>query len=404
MTPAAILRSIGRVDSHVSSASFFRFAGQFAEKRRPTGVMNALGQTMVVNHPIDVEVFDTDETIGVDNTTAPLMGEVIPFEGDALMHTGNRFAMLAPLWCAFRQFGVLTLDFGQGFLFLAEKARVVNFLPIGEGSKRLQPHVNPDLSRVLSKLLRFALHREGSIPLAGAALADGEGFDLAPDLAVIDHLDGSHFGNHDPVVMRDAETGLGESETVIAVTPSETRIAGLLTRLDSSEEGFERQIDANGYILQDLRMHFVEGRTILFQRRKRVDLPIAGERLSVLLIGRFAFLQQVIIEPMAFIENVIQGSGLLLRWVYAVLKHLMHIVIIAQTGQEGTVETALLLPQTRNGALIPRMNDGGFPAPVVIKKRELFLLSRCSVKRHGPNVQMTDVNNRALPSHLILRK
>jgi hypothetical protein len=60
VTPAALLRRIGQVDFHQLSASFFRFARQLREKGRPSGICNAFGKTMVVNHAVDVQVLDTD--------------------------------------------------------------------------------------------------------------------------------------------------------------------------------------------------------------------------------------------------------------------------------------------------------------------------------------------------------
>ena len=52
----------------------------------PRRVMNALGETMVVHHPIDRQIFDSDQIKGVDDAAAVLMGEVAAPPGDALMH------------------------------------------------------------------------------------------------------------------------------------------------------------------------------------------------------------------------------------------------------------------------------------------------------------------------------
>src|SRR5258708_2107330 len=123
-TPAAILTGIGGVDLHELSASFCRFAGQLTEELRPRGICNALGKTMVVHHPVDGEVFHTDDTETINDLAALLMSEVIAFEGDTLLDTRNGFAMFLAFRCAFGQFRVFTLDFGKGFLFLPKETGV----------------------------------------------------------------------------------------------------------------------------------------------------------------------------------------------------------------------------------------------------------------------------------------
>ena len=216
-TIAACLGGIGRVDSNVSSASFFRFAREFAEKFRPRGVCNALGQTMMVNHPVHMQVFDTDHTEPVDDLPGLLMGEVISTEPSPFMDTRHDFTVLAPFRSAFSQLSMLALDFGQGFLFLAEKAGVTYFFTIAERSKRLQSHVNAYLSSNRVKSLRLALARKADVPFARTAPAESASLDLSLDLAVVDHLDTANLGEGHTVIMRETEATLREGEAIIAV-------------------------------------------------------------------------------------------------------------------------------------------------------------------------------------------
>ena len=61
VAPAAILRRVGRVDFDQRSASFFRFAREMIKELRPGRVTDAFGKTMIVNHPIDMQIFNTDD-------------------------------------------------------------------------------------------------------------------------------------------------------------------------------------------------------------------------------------------------------------------------------------------------------------------------------------------------------
>ena len=65
-TPAAGLTRVGRLDFDERSASFFRFARELGKKCRPRGICNAFGKTMVVYHPIDSEVFHTDDPKAIE--------------------------------------------------------------------------------------------------------------------------------------------------------------------------------------------------------------------------------------------------------------------------------------------------------------------------------------------------
>jgi hypothetical protein len=64
---------------------------------------------MVMDHPVDMQVFHTDNPMGINDLAALLMGKVLPSPGDTLMHTGHGFAVLPAFRRAFGKFGVLSL-------------------------------------------------------------------------------------------------------------------------------------------------------------------------------------------------------------------------------------------------------------------------------------------------------
>jgi len=99
-------------------------------------------KTVIMNHPVHFKIFYTNDTELVDNLAALLVGEVLPFPGNPLMHTSDSLAVLAPLWGTLAKFGMLALDAGYGFLFSTKEARILDFLSIGEGCKGLQANVN----------------------------------------------------------------------------------------------------------------------------------------------------------------------------------------------------------------------------------------------------------------------
>ena len=329
VTPAAILTRIGRVDLHTLSASFFRFARQFAKELRPRCVVNALGKAMVKGHALHVQVFNADYPETVDNTAGLLVSEIVAPKLDTLMHPRNNFAMFPPLRRTFGLLRVLALDFGQSLLFLAEKAGIGYFFTRAERGKGLESYVYSDLGRHCGQAFRFALARETHVPLAGRTASDATGFHLALHRPVIDHLDTANLGKRHTVIMGETKAALREGEAIVStltLETGETRVLGVLS--DSSEECLEGQVNAQRNVLQDLGMHSSEGRTFLLQNRKRLVLLKTGERNTVSFIGRLAHFQQVVIEPTTLFKGFVELLLLLLGRIDAILKHFQHARII----------------------------------------------------------------------------
>ena len=59
------------------------------EKRAPTGVMNALGEMMVLHHPSDVQVFHTDTAVPLGIVLGGLEVEVAALATDFQMLAGD---------------------------------------------------------------------------------------------------------------------------------------------------------------------------------------------------------------------------------------------------------------------------------------------------------------------------
>jgi len=285
---------------------------------------------MIMHHPVHMQIFDTNHTETVDDLAAFLMCEVIAPEGDTFMDSGDYPAVLPTLRCALGQFRVFALDFGKCLLFLAKKARVRYLFFITESSKGLETDINTHLGRRWLKTFRLTLDREGNIPFAGTTTADSAGFQFALDRSMVDHLDRANLGESH-TVMGDTETTLRKGEGVVAVSTTETRVARVRSCFTASKKGFEGQINTYCNILQDLRMDLFQCSTFLFQQSQRINLMIAGERLSLLLISCFPLLKKMVVEPTTFTKSFVQLLNLLLGWVDAILKHFMHSLVLAQS-------------------------------------------------------------------------
>src|SRR6266571_2017144 len=331
MTPAAILRSIGRVHSDVAPASFCRFAGQFAEKFCPGRVVNAFCQVMMMHHPVDVQIFNRNDARTIHDLAAFLMGEIVPLELDPFMDTGDGLAMFATFRGPLCQLAMLALDAGKLLFFFPEKARVFNLSPIREGSKGLQSHINAYLIGLFRQSLRATFNRERGVPLASTAFLKSEGFDLPSYGPVHDDLHMTDASKCQLALSIDLETELRVGEAIIAPLPLKAGIAGVLTCFAASEKGLEGQIKPYGNILHYLRVDFQQRGTFLFQQGIGGMLLIERQALAGLLIDFLALCKQVVVEPSAFFQGLIEQRFLFLGWIDPILKHLTHICIIGSS-------------------------------------------------------------------------
>src|SRR5450759_4301173 len=141
VAPAALLRCVGRVDFDERSASFFRFARELDKERRPRGICNAFGETVGMEHAVDMHVLNTDHAVRIDDRAAFLVGEVLPSPADTLVYSRDDLALLMSLECSLLCCGEAALRVRQGALFFPEEARIVNLTPIRKSGERLESHI-----------------------------------------------------------------------------------------------------------------------------------------------------------------------------------------------------------------------------------------------------------------------
>ena len=369
-TRATILRRIRRVNLAELPTSFFRFAGQLGEKGRPCRITDTFRKAMVVQHPIDVQVFHADDPKAVYNLSGRLMREIVPFELHPFVNTGYHLTMFATLWRSLCQFGMLALNSCQRFLFTAKETRVLDCFCIGESRKGLESNIKTYLFGAFGQALGVTLTRKGDGPLACTALVKGRRFDCATYRTVELHLDRANLRQRDTMIMRDGETRLRIGETVIASRAFETRISWFLASFDSPKERLYAEVNPHRHILQHLGMNHVEGRTLFFQDRIGGLLPIATQALSLKLIRTRAVLKQVVIEPSALFKRHVQHSKLFLGWVDTILKVLSHVFSVAQFKQNVKSylngvwgKSTQPITSQKEGPFIPKVENQGSSGP-----------------------------------------
>src|SRR5436305_4542688 len=205
MAPTAILTGIGRIHFDQSSASFFRFAEELIKECRPRCITHAFGETVVMEHPIHMQILHADETKLVHDPTGVLVREVVSTPRDPLMHTGNNLTMLASLSTALNKLAVFALDFSQGLLLFTEETGILDFLTRGKRGEGFETHINTDGIGIVLQPFGFAFAGEAHIPLASRGLRDGGRLDGTTYGSVVDHLHRTNLGEAHTVIMGDAK-------------------------------------------------------------------------------------------------------------------------------------------------------------------------------------------------------
>ena len=80
----AMLACAGRIDLRDPAPSLFRFGTEYAQKGRPACIVHGLGKK-APRHALDVEIFDNDQLVGIDQLPGDLVVEVAPLVGNVFV-------------------------------------------------------------------------------------------------------------------------------------------------------------------------------------------------------------------------------------------------------------------------------------------------------------------------------
>ncbi len=86
---------------------------------------------MVLDHALDVEFFNGDYAVTVDDSAGGLVNEVMATVANPLMDTGDNLFGLPSFSGAANLLCQLPLCFGKGLLITAEEVRIGDVIPIG---------------------------------------------------------------------------------------------------------------------------------------------------------------------------------------------------------------------------------------------------------------------------------
>jgi hypothetical protein len=95
-TSMAVLACERRVDRVYLTTGTFSLVGKYGAELAPCGITDALGETMVLDHTFDVQLFNGNDAEAIDQTTGILMTKIMAAVSDTLVDTGENLVGFTP--------------------------------------------------------------------------------------------------------------------------------------------------------------------------------------------------------------------------------------------------------------------------------------------------------------------
>src|SRR5215470_10064011 len=98
--PTAMRRLAGvcRIDSQHSPTSIPSFVGRALHQLCPTGIGYTFGQTVVLDHPSDIQLLKNYQPVTDSQIMAQLMGKIFALIGDPFVNSRHYYAPLLALF------------------------------------------------------------------------------------------------------------------------------------------------------------------------------------------------------------------------------------------------------------------------------------------------------------------
>ena len=159
----AVLARFGRVHFHHSSPSFCRFDAECLQEATPTRIVDLLGKH-ASGHAADVQLFDGDQLVAVDDLAGELACIVRSLIGDMLVDALELADGLASAIRPLDAMRHLALCPPQAPLGPLVPAGVGNEVSVAEGGEVFQAHVDADFIMHDGQRLGLVLDAEADVP------------------------------------------------------------------------------------------------------------------------------------------------------------------------------------------------------------------------------------------------
>ena len=327
LTTRAPLRCSVGVYLDKLAPSFFRFGSKTVKEFTPASIADALGETMVLDHSSDVQIFNADHAKPIDDLTRLLVCKVMAVVGNTLVNASDNLSGFASWQTALWQRGEFALRLGKRFLFYSKESGIGYLVACRQSGKAGQSDIDSNRTlRVSTPRVRYnLLTRERSEPFA-VRPHDRASLGTSLNRAMKCNLNLANFG-HNQIARFDyaATRYLRKRYRVITIIAAKAWVAGFESSLHSAKERFESEINPKLCVLQALTVRIAQRRILDFPCSQELVGIVETDGLTFLLVGVLLDFDGFVIDPTAGINGFIQSCRLFLAWVDAILKGFTHI-------------------------------------------------------------------------------
>lgn len=264
---------------------------QHGAERAERSIGNRLGETMVLNHPPDMEVLDTDTVVATHQIGSHLIKVILSGVGDMLMYSGNTDALPVPPTTAFDATGQNPLSPCKTNLILVRMLRVGDSFTVAGSSQAVYSEIHPHrfTGRVL--LLESFIQTQRDEVTSAGSFGDSNGSWVGFEFPTPVHVKASQPTDNQIGVVwvrsGELESGDGVLSGLLMALAFETGVPTLLLK-----ETYEGVIQVSKCLLGGDAGNFIKPRCFL------VTFPSGELRRSVVVADPLlAFLPRVSAVP-----------------------------------------------------------------------------------------------------------
>ena len=318
-----VLGGIAGIHGHKLTTSTFSLVRQAGHELAPGCIRDGLSQTVIMKHPIGINILNGYDAVLVDYPAAPLVGKVIPSIGNPFIDTRNNFSCLNSFRSAFVALGHLSLGFSQSLFIPPEEPGILNLLSGRQGGKGSEADIYADGFIGFREWNTINFTGKAGVPFTSRAAANSASSNLTFNRTVNGGFNITYLSQLNRVLFN-RETKLRIGDTVIPSFTAKSRVSRLFTRFHSTKEGFHCQINSYRHILKNLRVNLFQRWPLLLQLGDGYCLGMIVKRLLFFLPSCFTFSQEMVIQPSALFQILYQKMLLIMSWIDTILKRFKH--------------------------------------------------------------------------------
>ena len=279
-----------------------------SDELRPRSILNTFGQTVIVHHLVDRQIFHNKYVKAIDQAAAFLVRKVAASMGDPFMDSRHDLAALRPFWRALGRSRQLALRTLESLLIGAQELGAWHLFPCRKRREARQPDIKANRVPYGGQWLRIHFTDNGGVPLARRRASDCTRFRCAFQRTMLHGAYSANLGELQHTVHKLAPVAiLREGHRIIPPTTTEPWIAGFCPSFAAAKERLEGQIDTLGHVLQDLGMGSIQKGMCGFPWRQQTLRCKIRDRALFLFPRLLTHFERSVVDPTTCLKALFKG-------------------------------------------------------------------------------------------------